>query len=102
MKKPKNVQQPQHHRNDHDCVQDGLNRSLHWYESVDQPKQNTHHNQNNEYLKQRHELLTFFSSQAGPSGPPHLGYATYPYLPDLFLGDFLSKVERSNFAEAGE
>jgi hypothetical protein len=29
-------------------------------------------------------------------------YTTDSYLPDLFLGDFLSKVERSNFAEAGE
>jgi hypothetical protein len=27
--------------------------------------------------------------------------ATNPYLPDLFVGDFLFRVARSNFAEAG-
>ena len=27
--------------------------------------------------------------------------ATDPYLPDLFLGDFLSRVERSSFADVG-
>jgi hypothetical protein len=46
MKDSKNVQEPQHNTNDHDCVQNGLDRSLHGYEAVDQPKQNTHHDQN--------------------------------------------------------
>jgi hypothetical protein len=64
MEKSKNVQQPQHHTDDHDSIQDGLNRSFHWYEAVDQPKENTHHDQNQQYLKYRHELLTSFSSQA--------------------------------------
>ena len=31
-----------------------------------------------------------------------LHYATTPYLSELFLGDFLFRVARSNFAEAGE
>jgi hypothetical protein len=39
MKQSKNVQQPQNHDNNHDRIQDGLDRSLHWYQ-VDQPKQN--------------------------------------------------------------
>jgi len=51
MKKSKNIQKPQHHGNDHDSIQDRLDRSLHWYEAVDQPKQNTHHDQNYQYLK---------------------------------------------------
>jgi hypothetical protein len=51
MKKSKNVQKPQHHSDDHDRIQDRLDRSLHWYEAVDQPKQNTYHNQNQQYLK---------------------------------------------------
>ena len=46
MKESKNVQEPQNRTDHHDCVQNGLNRSLHWYEAVDQPKQNTHHDQN--------------------------------------------------------
>jgi hypothetical protein len=44
MKKSKNVQEPQNYGDHHDCVQDGLNRSLHWYQ-VDQPKQNSHDDQ---------------------------------------------------------
>jgi hypothetical protein len=51
MKESKNVQKPQRHANDHDCIQDGLDRSLHWYEAVDQPKQKTHHDQNHQYVK---------------------------------------------------
>ena len=46
MKKPKNVEKPKNRADHHDCIQDGLNRSLHWYEAVDQPKQNTYHDQN--------------------------------------------------------
>jgi hypothetical protein len=51
MKKSKDVQQPQHHADDHNRVQYGFDRSLHWYEAVDQPEKNTHHDQNYHYLK---------------------------------------------------
>ncbi|MGB8476008.1 MAG: hypothetical protein WCE61_18155 [Candidatus Acidiferrum sp.] len=51
MENSKNVQKPQHHTNDHHGIQDGFNRSLHWYEAVDQPEQNTHYDQNDHYLK---------------------------------------------------
>ncbi|MFZ3201804.1 MAG: hypothetical protein WA175_11720 [Candidatus Acidiferrales bacterium] len=51
MKKSKNVHKPQNRGDYHDRIQDGLDRSLHWYEAVDQPKQNTDHEQNLEYLK---------------------------------------------------
>jgi hypothetical protein len=51
MKQSKRIQKPQHHNDDHDSIQDGLNRSLHWYESVDQPKQNPYNDENRYYLK---------------------------------------------------
>jgi hypothetical protein len=37
----------------------------------------------------------------GKSRPPARCCATDPYSPDSFLGEFLFRVERSNFAEAG-
>jgi len=43
MKKSKYIQKPQHDSDDHDCVQYGLDCSLHGYEAVDQPKQEAHH-----------------------------------------------------------
>jgi hypothetical protein len=46
MKQSKHIQEPDDHTNDHDRIQDGLDRSLHWYETVDQPKQDAHHDQN--------------------------------------------------------
>jgi hypothetical protein len=49
-KKPKNIQKPEHYANDHDGVQNGLDRPLHWYVAVDQPKQNTHNDQSHHYL----------------------------------------------------
>jgi hypothetical protein len=54
MEKPKNIQKPQHHADHHDRVQYGLDRSLHGYVAVDQPKQNTYHDQNHQYLKNGH------------------------------------------------
>jgi hypothetical protein len=47
MKQSKNVEQPQNHSNNHDCIQDGLDRSLHGYQ-VDQPKQNTDYDQSDQ------------------------------------------------------
>jgi len=46
MKQPKHIQKPDHDSDHYDCIQDGLDRPLHWYEAVDQPKQDTHHHQN--------------------------------------------------------
>ncbi len=54
MKESKNVQKPQHYADHHNCIQNGLDRSLHWYVAVDQPKQDTYHDQNHQYLKNRH------------------------------------------------
>ena len=42
-----------------------------------------------------------FPSQAYPSARAPSCCVNDPYLPDLFLGDFLFRVSRSNFAEAG-
>jgi hypothetical protein len=47
MKKAKDVQQPQNHGNNHNCIQDGLDRSLHWYQ-VDQPEQDTDYDQSDQ------------------------------------------------------
>jgi hypothetical protein len=49
-KKPKNIQKPKYRADDHDSIQNGLDCSLHWYVSVDQPEQNTHNNQDQHYL----------------------------------------------------
>ena len=46
MKKSKHILKPQHYSDDHDGIQDGLDRSLHWYEAVDQPKHDAYHDQN--------------------------------------------------------
>jgi hypothetical protein len=51
MKQSKYIEEPQHHGDDNDRIQDRFNRALHWYEAVDQPKQNTHHDQNCHYVK---------------------------------------------------
>jgi hypothetical protein len=45
-KKPEDVQEPQDDDDDDHGVQNGLDRSLHWYVAVDEPKQNSHDNQN--------------------------------------------------------
>ncbi len=63
------------------------------------PEQNTPGNQSNQYLNEKHELLASFSSQPDPSDL--LVLCRWSYLPDSFLGDFLLRVARSNFAEAG-
>jgi hypothetical protein len=51
VEESKNIQQPKHYGDDHHCIQDGFDRSLHWYEAVDQPEQKSDHDQNDEYLK---------------------------------------------------
>jgi len=45
MKKSKNIQKPQNYGNDHDNIQDRLNGSCHWYEAINQPEENTNHDQ---------------------------------------------------------
>jgi hypothetical protein len=67
MKKAKNTQEPQNHENDHDSIQDRLDGSCHGQEAVNQPKENTDHDQNHEYLNQRHNptLLILLLSAAG-------------------------------------
>jgi hypothetical protein len=50
MKKPENVQQPQDHGYHYYGVQDRLDRSRHGDERIDQPQQDTHYDQNHQYL----------------------------------------------------
>jgi hypothetical protein len=51
MKKPKSIQEPQNHENDHDGIQDRLDGLCHRDETVDQPKENPNHDQDQEYVK---------------------------------------------------
>jgi hypothetical protein len=51
MEKPKNIQEPQNHENDHDGIQDRLDGSCHRDETVNQPEENPNHDQDQEYLK---------------------------------------------------
>jgi hypothetical protein len=44
MEKPKNVQKPQNHGNDHNGIQDRLNGARHWYIAIDEPEKNSNHN----------------------------------------------------------
>jgi hypothetical protein len=55
IKQSKHIEKPQDHRDDDNAVQDGLNRSLHRDETIDQPEQNTDNNQDHNYLQQRHK-----------------------------------------------
>jgi hypothetical protein len=43
--KSKNIQKPQNHDNDHDSIQNRLNGSCHRYVAINQPEENTHHDQ---------------------------------------------------------
>ena len=56
MEQSKNIQQPRDHCDHYSAIQNGFDGSLHWDESVHQPQEDTHNNQNFEYLEQRHDL----------------------------------------------
>jgi hypothetical protein len=45
MKGSKNVQQPQHNTNDHDCVQDRLDAACHGDETIHQPQEDANDDQ---------------------------------------------------------
>jgi hypothetical protein len=51
MQNSENVQEPQDGGDYYDSIQNGLDGALHGYEVVDQPEQNTHYHQNDQYLK---------------------------------------------------
>ena len=46
MKQPKHIQQPHNHGNDHDAIQNRLDGSLHWNETIHQLQQDTHYDEN--------------------------------------------------------
>jgi len=60
----KYFQEPHHHENDHDSIQDRLDGSCHGDETINQPEQNTHYDQNHEYVNQRRGLLSSLFSEA--------------------------------------
>ena len=51
VEESENIQQPQNYPDDNHGVQDGLDRSLHWYEAIDQPEENPYYHQNYHDLK---------------------------------------------------
>jgi hypothetical protein len=71
LEKSKDIQEPQNHENDHESIQDRLNRPLHRYEAINQPQENTDYDQHHENLNYRHDLLTslFSEADAYPSAP---------------------------------
>jgi hypothetical protein len=46
MEKPSNIQDPQNYGNDHDAIENGLDGPLHGNESIYQPQEDAHHDQN--------------------------------------------------------
>ena len=59
MKQSKYIQEPQHHADDHDYVQDRLDAAGHGDETIDQPKENSNYDQSYQDLNERHNLLPF-------------------------------------------
>ena len=51
VEESENIQQPKNYSDNNNCIQDGLDRSLHRYEAINEPKQQADHDQNYEYLK---------------------------------------------------
>jgi hypothetical protein len=60
MKESKHIQEPQHHSNDHNGVQDRLDTACHGNEAIHQPQEDANDNQSEYYLKERH-AFTFLS-----------------------------------------
>jgi hypothetical protein len=73
MKQPKNIQQPKHYGDHDDAVQNRFNAPLHRDESIDQPQQDTHNNQNFHQLKQRHGCRPFFVAREFSLDRPSAG-----------------------------
>jgi len=48
--KSKNIQEPQNYDNDYNTIQDRLNGSCHRYVAINQPEENTHHDQDHDEL----------------------------------------------------
>jgi hypothetical protein len=49
--KSKNIQKPQNYDDDHDSIQDRLDRSCHRYMAINQPEENTNYDQDHYELK---------------------------------------------------
>ncbi len=54
-KKPKDVQEPQNHGDNHYRIQDPFDGTLHGYVVVNQPKKNSNHDQDHHELNQGHD-----------------------------------------------
>lgn len=56
MKQSKYIQEPQHHADDHDCVQDRLDAAGHGNETINQPQEDSNYDQSYQDLNERHNL----------------------------------------------
>src|SRR5450432_1337455 len=61
MKQSKYIQEPQHHHNHHDCIQDRLDAPGHRDIAVHQPKEYAHDDQGQQNLNERHSYFSFLS-----------------------------------------
>jgi hypothetical protein len=91
VEQSKYIEEPQHHADDDDCVQDRLNAARHGYETIHQPQQNAHYDQGYENLNERHTFFTFLSVLLDTS-------AGIPGVANV-LFDFLSYAGRGDLAE---
>jgi hypothetical protein len=55
VEQSKYVQEPQHHSNDHHCVQDRLDTACHGDETIHQPQKDTNDDQHNYHVNQGHD-----------------------------------------------
>jgi len=69
MKESRNTEDPEHHSNHNDTIQDGFDGGLHGNEAIHQPQQNTYYDEYFQELNQRHNRLTVLVSRATASHP---------------------------------
>jgi hypothetical protein len=61
MKESKHIQEPEHHYDDDDGVQDRLDAARHGDETIHQPQQNANYDQDHHKVNQGHDLSSFFA-----------------------------------------
>jgi hypothetical protein len=57
--KAKSLQQPQHHANHNDGIEDTFNGTVHWNIVVDEPKEHANNNQYDKHTDERHLAFLF-------------------------------------------
>jgi hypothetical protein len=67
MNQPKYIQEPEHHYDDDDGVQDRLDASRHGDETIHQPQQNANYDQDRYKVNQRHDRFVSFLARRHPA-----------------------------------